>query len=194
MSRAGNASRSSRPRLERWFGLLPARWRRVADTPSAGKPPPPAPESRPSAPLVPPPSPPRAFVLVTVLGLSRRALDEVLKLVAKEAETKPIVPVFITDDLDFAPFRKRRLRFEYLPDRDRQQRFAPDLDWDLYLRRRYALLSAKWQAKSTISFGRPPPREGMAESRPAGGKTEIPTRRINGTEGHTTEQGHHEVP
>lgn len=194
MFSAGNAPRSPRPRLERWFGLLPARWRRVAQTPSAGKPPRPAPESAPSAPVVPPAGRARAFVLVTVLGLSRRALDEVLKLVTKEAETKSFVPVFITDDLDFAPFRKRRLRFEYLPDRDRQQRFAPELDWDLYLRRRYALLSAKWQAKSTISFGRLPRREYMADGCPARGKTEIPTRPITGTEGHTMGQGRHEVP
>jgi hypothetical protein len=193
MASSRKASRSSRPRLERWLGLLPARWRPVTENPSAGRPPAQAPESSPSVPVVTSPSSARAFVLVTVLGLSRRALEEVLKLVAKEAETKPIVPVFITDDLDFAPFRKRRLRFEYLPDRDRQQRFAPDLDWDLYLRRRYALLSAKWQTKSIISFGRPPPREYMVDGRPARGQTEIPTPRINGTEGRTMTQDHHEV-
>ena len=69
------------------------------------------------------------------------------------------MPVFITDGFDFAPFRRRRLRFEYIPDRDRQQRFAPELDWNLYLRRRYVLLREKWQAKSVISFGTRPPDE-----------------------------------
>ena len=95
------------------------------------------------------------------------ALEDVLELVTKGAETKPIVPVFVTDGFDFAPFRRRRLRFEYVPDRDRQQRFAPELDWDLYLRRRYALLREKWQAKSVISFGSRPPDESALGSRPA---------------------------
>jgi hypothetical protein len=106
-------------------------------------------------------------MLVTVLGLSGRPLEEVLELVTKGAETKPIVPVFVTDGFDFAPFRRRRLRFEYVPDRDRQQRFAPELDWDLYLRRRYALLREKWQAKSVISFGSRPPDDNALGGRPA---------------------------
>jgi hypothetical protein len=128
-------------------------------------------------------------MLVTVLGLSGQALDEVLELVTKGAETNPIVPVFITDSFDFAPFRRRRLRFEYLPDRDRQQRFAPELDWDLYLRRRYALLREKWQAKSVISFGTRPPEESVRGGRPAlehGGSI--------ATNGEPMRQRRHEVP
>jgi hypothetical protein len=123
--------------------------------------------------VAPPAKPAPAVILVTVLGLWGRALDEVLELVTKQAETQPIVPVFITDVSDFSAFRRRRLRFEYLPDRDRQQRFAPELDWELYLRRRYALLSEKWQAKSIISFGRAPPRECVANGRPACSQAEI---------------------
>jgi hypothetical protein len=181
MPRRGNSLRLSRLRLERWGGLLPARWRHHGRSKSAGKSPQAIPECGPPRPVAPPASPAPAVVLVTVLGLSGGALDEVLKLVTKQAETQPIVPVFITDNFDFAPFRQRRLRFEYLPDRNRQQRFAPELDWDLYLRRRYVLLSEKWQAKSTISFGRPPPRGYGSSSAPAEGKTAIPTRRINAT-------------
>jgi hypothetical protein len=103
---------------------------------------------------------------VTVLGLSGRALDEVLELVVNRAKATPTAPVFVTDTFDFAAFRRRRLRFEYMPDRDRQQRFAPKLDWDLYLRHRYALLGEKWQAQSIISFGRPPPPGCVVNGRP----------------------------
>jgi hypothetical protein len=174
MPSSREASRSFGPRLERWFGLLPARWRRRIEATSAGKPTQAVPECSPCTPVAPPPSPARTVVLVTVLGLTGRALDEILKLVTMQAETKPIVPVFITDGFDFAPFRQRRLRFEYVPDRDRQQRFAPELDWDLYLRRRYALLGEKWQAKSIISFGRPPPREYGVSGHLAWGQTERP--------------------
>ena len=128
-------------------------------------------------------------MLVTVLGLSGRALEEVLELVAKGAETKPIVPVFVTDSFDFAPFRRRRLRFEYLPDRDRQQRFAPELDWDLYLRRRYLLLREKWQAKSVISFGSRPPDESGSGGRPA-----LEHSGSSAPKGEPTRQTQHEVP
>jgi hypothetical protein len=129
-------------------------------------------------------------MLVTVLGLSGHALEDVLELVTKGAETKPIVPVFVTDAFDFAPFRRRRLRFEYVPDRDRQQRFAPELDWDLYLRRRYALLREKWQAKSVISFGSRPPCENVlsgARPAPAQNGSTVPP-------GEPTPQRQHEVP
>jgi hypothetical protein len=144
----------------------------------------PAQQSSPPKPIPPPANPVPATILVTVLGLSGRALEEVLELVTKGAETKPIVPVFVTDTFDFAPFRQRRLRFEYMPDRDRQQRFAPELDWDHYLRRRYALLSEKWQAKSVISFGSRPPSESL--SRESVGST--------APKGEPMIQGHHEVP
>jgi hypothetical protein len=128
-------------------------------------------------------------MLVTVLGLSGHALEEVLELVTKGAETNPIVPVFITDSFDFAPFRRRRLRFEYLPDRDRQQRFAPELDWDLYLRRRYALLREKWQAKSVISFGTRPLDENGSGDRPA-----LEHSRSAAPKGEPTGLRQHEVP
>lgn len=110
----------------------------------------------------------RRPVLVTVLGLSGRSLVEVLELVLRKADSTQTAPIFVTDSIDFSPFRQRRLRFEYLPDRDRQQRFAPALDWDLYLRRRYALLGDKWQAQSVISFGRPPPHGCVVDGRLAG--------------------------
>jgi hypothetical protein len=188
MPNYGSSARSS-ARLERWLKALTA-WRRPMETRSAPKPSQPAHVSNPPPPVPAPANPAPAIMLVTVLGLSGRALEDVLELVTKGAETKPIVPVFVTDTFDFAPFRRRRLRFEYVPDRDRQQRFAPELDWDLYLRRRYALLREKWQAKSVISFGSRPPGESvLSGGRPApahNGSTAPP--------GEPTGQRQHEVP
>ena len=97
-----------------------------------------------------------------MLGLTGRTLEEVLELVAKEVEVNSITAVFVTDLLDFDPFRKRRLRFEYFPDRGKWYRFAPDLDWDLYERHRYALLRDKWKPRLLIWFGRQPPPECVA--------------------------------
>ena len=189
MSNDVSGGRSSR-RLERWLGALTGRRRGLAEPRSA------TPKRLPlaHASSAPNPAPAQAnpvpaTMLVTVLGLSGRALEEVLELVANGAETKPIVPVFVTDSFDFAPFRRRRLRFEYLPDRDRQQRFAPELDWDLYLRRRYRLLREKWQAKSVISFGSRPPDESGSGGRPA-----LEHSGSSAPKGEPTRQTQHEVP
>ncbi|MCC2665493.1 MAG: hypothetical protein K0S35_3415 [Geminicoccaceae bacterium] len=113
----------------------------------------------------PPPDAPRAVIFVTVFGLSTAALEEVLEVVAREGKDTAVSPVFLTDSLDFKPFRKRRLRFEYLPDGGRRQRFAPDLDWPTYERRRYRLLAEKWRPQSVISFGTPPPADCAAAIR-----------------------------
>ena len=107
----------------------------------------------------------RAVIFVTVFGLSSAALEQVLEVVMREGEDTPVTPVFLTDSLDFKPFRDRRLRFEYLPDGGRRQRFAPDLDWRTYERRRYRLLAAKWRPQSLISFGTPAPPECTAAIR-----------------------------
>jgi hypothetical protein len=111
------------------------------------------------------------FVVVAVLGLTGQTLQEVIEMAAKAAEATPATPVFITDSLDFDPFRARRLRFEYFPDRGTRQRFASDLDWDLYERRRYALLRDKWQPRSLIWFGRPPPADCVAVINARAGST-----------------------
>jgi hypothetical protein len=108
---------------------------------------------------VPPPDARRAVIFVTVFGLSTGALEEVLEVVMRESKDAPVSPVFLTDSLEFKPFRERRLRFEYLPDGGRRQRFAPDLDWRAYERRRYRLLVEKWRPQSLISFGTPPPAD-----------------------------------
>ena len=110
-------------------------------------------------PRAPPADAPRAVIFVTVFGLSTAALEEVLEVVAREGRDTPVSPVFLTDSLDFKPFRKRRLRFEYLPDGGRRLRFAPDLDWPTYERRRDRLLAEKWRPQSVISFGTPPPAD-----------------------------------
>jgi hypothetical protein len=159
--RAGWNRNAARALLEAWLRRLPRGWHgrslkppgrpeQVAPTPVVPAAPAPDPASAPGA------------VVVTVLGLAGHTLQEVIDMVARAAEVAPAFPVFVTDSLDFDPFRARRLRFEYFPDRGTRQRFASDLDWDLYERRRYALLRDKWQPRSLIWFGRPPPADCVA--------------------------------
>ncbi len=102
---------------------------------------------------------PRAVIFVSVFGLSAAALEEVLETVLREGQDSLVSLVFLTDSLDFEPFGRRRLQFEYLPDGGRRQRFAPDLDWRAYERRRFRLLVEKWRPQSLISFGTPPPSD-----------------------------------
>jgi hypothetical protein len=155
-------SRKSAHRLyEDLLGRLPWRWQVRSPIVWSRKQPIP---SKPAAPetSIPNSVSARATVLVAVLGLAGRTLEDVIETVASEAGTKPITPVFITDSLDFAPFRKRRLRFEYFPDRGTRQRFVPALDWDMYECQRYVLLREKWRPRSLIWFGQPPPSECVA--------------------------------
>lgn len=128
-----------------------------------------APEDAASAParaLAPPAAAVEAVIFVAVLGLSAAALEEVVDAVTREGRGTEVSPVFLTDSLDFEPFARRRLRFEYIPDGGRRQRFAPDLDWGAYERRRYRLLALKWRPQSLISFGTPPPRDCAAAIEP----------------------------
>ena len=110
----------------------------------------------------PPRDAPQAVIFVSVFGLSTAALAEVLEAVRREGQGSPVRPVFLTDSLDFEPFGRHRLRFEYLPDGGRRAHFAPDLDWRAYERRRYRLLVEKWRPQSLISFGTPPPSDWAA--------------------------------
>ena len=140
-------------RLRRALATVRSRRSAAGERPSAGQPEEqPLPTDRALA-----ADAPRAVIFVTVFGLSTAALEEVLEVVKREGKDTLVNPVFLTDSLDFKPFRARRLRFEYLPDGGRRHRFAPDLDWRTYERRRYRLLAAKWRPQSLISFGTPAP-------------------------------------
>jgi hypothetical protein len=51
-------------------------------------------------------------------------------------------------------FRKRRVLFEFLPPRSEQQRVATELDWQLFMLRRLALIRRKWRPVRVVPFGR----------------------------------------
>lgn len=91
-------------------------------------------------------------VLAVVLGLEGEHLTNVLDLLIRGAGSE-VVPVVLTDSVDFHLFRERRLIFEYLPPETQRQRFAPNLDWQLYTLRRLALLRTKWQPIRIVAFG-----------------------------------------
>ena len=92
-------------------------------------------------------------VLAVVFGLSSA---EAAALAARLPGKVPagVIPVFVTDRSDFAPYRAQRACFEYLPDRRGLSAGAmPPRDWELYRARRFALLCDKWKPLRVVAFG-----------------------------------------
>ena len=92
-------------------------------------------------------------LLVLLVGLDAAAAEPYLERLDAERQAGAALPVLVTDLLDLAPFRARRLPVEYLPDPARQRRLAPDLDPDLYRLRRLHLWRRKWQPIRVLAFG-----------------------------------------
>lgn len=131
-----------------------------------------APATRPAAPT---PEPAQAVaptrggnVVVTVLGLSGDALDQVLDLAQRQCAERGSRPVFVTDGHDFAPFRQRRLIADQVTDAEGLAAQTPELSWHAYRRRQYALLAARWQPVAVITFGRSPDADCLAALQGAG--------------------------
>lgn len=131
----------------------------------AGKGPEPA-AAQPTAPGEPPLVPfhkeigDKAILGITAFGLSDEQLTKVLDTVEADCQRRGAVPVFLTDNDSFELFRARGMVFEYLPPPELREKFAPDLPWDLYLQRRYALFQRKWRPSGIISFGKRLPVDG----------------------------------
>ncbi|HEX6011355.1 MAG TPA: hypothetical protein VFY87_06015 [Geminicoccaceae bacterium] len=91
-------------------------------------------------------------VLAVVFKLSSA---EIAALAARLSGKVPagVIPVFVTDHSDFAPFRAHRACFEYLPDRRGPSAGAAPRDWELYRARRFALLCDKWKPLRVVAFG-----------------------------------------
>lgn len=92
-------------------------------------------------------------VIAVAIGMERDALVRVLDSLRASRARTDAEPILITDSDETELFRDRDLVFEYLPPRTLHQRFAPDLDWNLYLLRRLAILRRKWQPKRIVTFG-----------------------------------------
>jgi hypothetical protein len=98
--------------------------------------------------------PPKDVLAVVVFGLSEAEIERVLEIVERYCAAHEAVPLLLTDDDAFQLFRNRRVVFEFLPPRAEQQRFAPELDWQLFTLRRLALIRRKWRPIRVVPFGR----------------------------------------
>lgn len=99
---------------------------------------------------------PGGVVVVTVLGLAGDALEKVLDMVDAECRKLGRKPVLVTDRDDLAPFRRRNLIVEQVPDAEALAARAPDLPWRQYRERLFALIGRRWRPAASVSFGRRP--------------------------------------
>jgi hypothetical protein len=93
------------------------------------------------------------LITAIVLGLGRDELPVVLEVVERYCRERQLTPVLLTDHDGLELFRGKRMLFEYLPPAVVRDRFAPGMDWDLYLQRRLALIRRKWRPARIIAFG-----------------------------------------
>ena len=94
-----------------------------------------------------------SFMFISLFGMTAEAIGDRAELVDGELSQKGLIPIYLVDEAEFAPFRTEQRLFEYLPSHWKGAQRAPDLDWPFYLRRRYLLLQAKWQPLGRIDFG-----------------------------------------
>jgi hypothetical protein len=92
-------------------------------------------------------------IVALVVGLADDELVGVLDLLQAQRARSDLEPILLTDCDALELFRARTLAFEYLPPPALRARLAPQLDWDLYLLRRLALLRRKWQPVRIVAFG-----------------------------------------
>ncbi len=120
-----------------------------------------APAVSPLPPTQPTPAPKPAahaggVVVINVLGLGGDALEKVLDMVEAECRKLGRNPVLVTDRDELAPFGRRKLIVEQVPDAEALAARAPDLPWRLYRERLFALIGRRWRPAASVSFGRRP--------------------------------------
>ncbi|MFL5335835.1 MAG: hypothetical protein ACJ8H8_22305 [Geminicoccaceae bacterium] len=93
---------------------------------------------------------------MTVLGLDGDALEQVAGLIERQCAEQNMQAICITDQSDFAPFRRRRLIVDQVIDAERRVMEMPELPWRLYRHAQFVLLGKRWRPTMVISFGRPP--------------------------------------
>ncbi|MCV2864993.1 hypothetical protein [Defluviimonas sp. WL0075] len=88
-----------------------------------------------------------AFHLVDVTGRDAGFIGALIPTATGVLAELGLIPVFVTDTLDLAPFRASGAIVEVVPDAAACAGLAPDLDWDRYRRDRFRAIARKWNAR-----------------------------------------------
>ena len=127
----------------------PELFRRAPPQPPAA----PAPTQAKARPATPPTG---GHVIVSVLGLTGEALEQIVDLAVGQCKATGTTPVFVIDHDDFSAFRGKRQLVEQVVDAERMALQAGDLLWRLHRERQCRLLALRWQPRTVIFFGRRP--------------------------------------
>jgi hypothetical protein len=88
------------------------------------------------------------FALFGLQGAELRQAVE--RVVAEQQGEAPFVPIFLTSDPDFTPFRDQRLAFEYIPLICDDEAGAPEPRWVAYLLETLELTLRRWGVRRII--------------------------------------------
>lgn len=106
------------------------------------------------APLRPHANPqPEKVVAVATLGIGVDELARIAGMVGGQMAGGRLLPIVLTDSDRLEIFRQHRLPLEYFPPAALRRRFAPERNWDLYIRRRVEIICRKWRPGAMIVFG-----------------------------------------
>ena len=119
------------------------------------------PEHRPEVPVLRPSPGLAAYALRNVPGVPNIVLalfgrngDElkrtVERVIAEQQGAEPFLPVFLTNDHDFTPFRDQRLAFEYFPFLLDETATAPDPCWAAYFLDTLELSLRRWGVRQVV--------------------------------------------
>ena len=100
------------------------------------------------------PSAPRPLLLAILFEQTGEPLCRQCAALAAQADRRGMDSLFLIDDSDvFHDLRARSLLFEYFPPSRIRRLARPDLQWDLYRRRRAGILYEKWRPATILPIG-----------------------------------------
>ena len=91
--------------------------------------------------------------LVDVQGLSPETISALLPVVRADLDDRNLVPILVTDLLDYRVFREARVIFEAVPPVADSARLAPDLDWERRRSEVMELIRDKWRPVGETKLG-----------------------------------------
>ena len=89
---------------------------------------------------------------ITRLHPYQQHIGHLIETTRQSLSEQGLIPVFITDGLDFTVFRNAKAIFESLPPLAGSADLAPDLDWDERRRTLRHLIRLKWDPSGEIDL------------------------------------------
>lgn len=93
------------------------------------------------------------FYLVDAIGMDAARLGALLPTVQAELADQGLIPVFVTDLLDYAPLREAGVIFEAVPPVADSTRLAPHRNWAARQAEVVEMIRNKWQPSGEVRLG-----------------------------------------